>query len=182
MQGDPGDDSPVSPVLPETISDPAVTHANAALLPAPHSPIPLEDDEDHAFASARPVLKRSGASSPSLASSKRLKAEGSDVSGERAANPVRLRRWLHSAVVVTGWLACHCCAQSKECPICFEQWTNKGKHRICCLACGHMFGELCIVKWVQVRRCGDRRAAETALMRVYRQCDAFNAVCVGGHW
>ncbi|KAH7423071.1 hypothetical protein KP509_12G038200 [Ceratopteris richardii] len=36
-----------------------------------------------------------------------------------------------------------------NCPICMDPWTGEGMHRICCLACGHLFGRSCIRKWLQ---------------------------------
>ncbi|XP_045463560.1 E3 ubiquitin-protein ligase RFWD3-like [Harmonia axyridis] len=35
------------------------------------------------------------------------------------------------------------------CPICLDNWTNSGEHRICCLKCGHLFGHSCIIRWLQ---------------------------------
>ncbi|XP_044764495.1 E3 ubiquitin-protein ligase RFWD3-like [Coccinella septempunctata] len=35
------------------------------------------------------------------------------------------------------------------CPICLDNWTNSGEHRICCLKCGHLFGHSCILRWMQ---------------------------------
>jgi len=37
----------------------------------------------------------------------------------------------------------------QACPICMEQWTNSGEHRLCCLRCGHLFGHSCILRWLQ---------------------------------
>ncbi|EFA00575.2 E3 ubiquitin-protein ligase RFWD3 [Tribolium castaneum] len=34
------------------------------------------------------------------------------------------------------------------CPICLDEWTNTGPHRICALKCGHLFGEQCITRWL----------------------------------
>jgi E3 ubiquitin-protein ligase RFWD3 len=34
------------------------------------------------------------------------------------------------------------------CPICLEPWTSGGRHRICSLKCGHLFGKVCIEKWL----------------------------------
>ena len=34
------------------------------------------------------------------------------------------------------------------CPICFDQWTNSGQHRLVSLRCGHLFGQSCIEKWL----------------------------------
>ena len=36
------------------------------------------------------------------------------------------------------------------CPICLEPWTASGDHRIVCLACGHLFGESCVLTWLKV--------------------------------
>lgn len=35
------------------------------------------------------------------------------------------------------------------CPICFEQWTTLGDHRMASLKCGHIFGLLCIEQWLR---------------------------------
>jgi hypothetical protein len=35
-----------------------------------------------------------------------------------------------------------------SCPICLELWTSSGRHRICSLKCGHLFGKCCIEKWL----------------------------------
>lgn len=32
--------------------------------------------------------------------------------------------------------------QDDSCIICLEPWTNTGKHRICSLKCGHLFGKM----------------------------------------
>ncbi|EZA46696.1 hypothetical protein DMN91_012312 [Ooceraea biroi] len=37
----------------------------------------------------------------------------------------------------------------QACPICMEQWTSAGEHRLCCLRCGHLFGHSCILRWLQ---------------------------------
>ncbi|XP_044270176.1 E3 ubiquitin-protein ligase RFWD3-like [Tribolium madens] len=34
------------------------------------------------------------------------------------------------------------------CPICLDEWTNTGSHRICALKCGHLFGFQCISRWL----------------------------------
>ncbi len=43
--------------------------------------------------------------------------------------------------------------QNRECSVCMENWTSKGGHRIVSLACGHLYGESCIAKWVKVCVC-----------------------------
>ncbi|CAG2200859.1 E3 ubiquitin-protein ligase RFWD3 [Mytilus edulis] len=35
------------------------------------------------------------------------------------------------------------------CPICFEEWTSSGNHRLASLKCGHLFGQSCIDKWLK---------------------------------
>ncbi|PWA61623.1 RNA-directed DNA polymerase, eukaryota [Artemisia annua] len=36
------------------------------------------------------------------------------------------------------------------CPICYEPWTCDGRHRTCCLPCGHIYGLSCIKKWLEL--------------------------------
>ncbi|XP_015121689.1 E3 ubiquitin-protein ligase RFWD3 isoform X2 [Diachasma alloeum] len=49
--------------------------------------------------------------------------------------------------------------EGRSCPICMEPWTNSGDHRLCSLACGHLFGHKCVLRWLkqecsaQNRRC-----------------------------
>ncbi|KAJ3095757.1 RING finger and WD repeat domain-containing protein 3 [Phlyctochytrium planicorne] len=45
-----------------------------------------------------------------------------------------------------------------ECTICSEGWTNYGRHRLCSLKCGHLFGESCIVEWLEMSK---RKKAKT---------------------
>ncbi|CAM9216700.1 unnamed protein product, partial [Hapterophycus canaliculatus] len=40
----------------------------------------------------------------------------------------------------------------ERCSICLDPWTSKGKHRICTLLCGHLFGQSCIERWLKERR------------------------------
>lgn len=37
----------------------------------------------------------------------------------------------------------------KDCPICMSPWHSSGRHRICSLKCGHLFGKHCIERWVR---------------------------------
>lgn len=39
--------------------------------------------------------------------------------------------------------------QSQKCPICLGAWTTTGKHRLCSLRCGHIFGYSCIKQWLK---------------------------------
>lgn len=34
------------------------------------------------------------------------------------------------------------------CPICFDNWTTSGEHRLCSLKCGHLFGWNCLDRWL----------------------------------
>nr|XP_022328397.1 E3 ubiquitin-protein ligase RFWD3-like isoform X1 [Crassostrea virginica] len=36
-----------------------------------------------------------------------------------------------------------------SCPICFEEWSTSGSHRLASLKCGHLFGQSCIEKWLK---------------------------------
>ncbi|XP_013408860.1 E3 ubiquitin-protein ligase RFWD3 [Lingula anatina] len=38
---------------------------------------------------------------------------------------------------------------SECCPICLEEWTTSGDHRLASLKCGHLFGHSCIDKWLK---------------------------------
>ncbi|XP_033752324.1 E3 ubiquitin-protein ligase RFWD3-like isoform X2 [Pecten maximus] len=38
---------------------------------------------------------------------------------------------------------------ANTCPICFEEWTTSGSHRLASLRCGHLFGHSCIDKWLR---------------------------------
>ncbi|XP_065653749.1 E3 ubiquitin-protein ligase rfwd3.S-like [Hydra vulgaris] len=42
--------------------------------------------------------------------------------------------------------------EEQSCPVCFEEWTNSGKHRLCSLNCGHLFGRSCIERWIKEQR------------------------------
>ncbi|KAI8086030.1 uncharacterized protein BX664DRAFT_359595 [Halteromyces radiatus] len=39
-----------------------------------------------------------------------------------------------------------------ECTICSENWTETGPHRLVSLKCGHLYGEMCIVRWIDRSR------------------------------
>ncbi|CAF3809321.1 unnamed protein product [Adineta steineri] len=38
---------------------------------------------------------------------------------------------------------------AEVCPICLEEWTNSGLHRLVATECGHLFGKICIEKWLK---------------------------------
>ncbi|CAF1026518.1 unnamed protein product [Adineta steineri] len=63
------------------------------------------------------------------------------------------------------------------CPICFEQWTISGQHRVVSTYCGHLFGKICIEKWLRTTpncpQC-QSRAKRRDLRRIY--CRTIQAV------
>ena len=76
---------------------------------------------------------------------------------------------------------------AKLCPICLELWTNAGPHRLCCLACGHLFGHSCIVRWltetctVSTRRCPqcNEKASPRDIRVLYtRNLIAYDTSCI----
>ncbi|XP_073688189.1 E3 ubiquitin-protein ligase rfwd3.S [Garra rufa] len=38
--------------------------------------------------------------------------------------------------------------EGENCSICFEPWTSAGDHRLAALRCGHLFGFICISRWL----------------------------------
>lgn len=38
------------------------------------------------------------------------------------------------------------------CPICLDNWTNAGDHRICALKCGHLFCYKCVYRWLDTQQ------------------------------
>ncbi|KAG0225973.1 RING finger and WD repeat domain-containing protein 3 [Actinomortierella wolfii] len=48
--------------------------------------------------------------------------------------------------------------EESTCSICYESWTNSGPHRLVSIKCGHLFGESCIVKWIQQQLSRSNRA------------------------
>jgi E3 ubiquitin-protein ligase RFWD3 len=44
---------------------------------------------------------------------------------------------------------------AEGCPICLEQWTTSGSHRLCSLKCGHLFGKRCIERWLSIPKNGE---------------------------
>ncbi|GKD90072.1 zinc finger, RING/FYVE/PHD-type containing protein, partial [Tanacetum coccineum] len=77
----------------------------------------------------------------------------------RMVNEPMVTAWCHSdgttweEVVICNWPIL---GRSKNisvfndvCPICFKALTGSGKHQICCLPCGHIYGRSCIDQWLQ---------------------------------
>ncbi|XP_034255677.1 E3 ubiquitin-protein ligase RFWD3-like [Thrips palmi] len=46
------------------------------------------------------------------------------------------------------------------CSICLDAWTNSGDHRLVALRCGHLFGQHCILHWLQIHKANDRRCPQ----------------------
>lgn len=44
----------------------------------------------------------------------------------------------------------------KTCPICFAEWTSAGDHRIASLNCGHVFGQSCVLRWLNLADNGEK--------------------------
>ncbi|KAA8494779.1 E3 ubiquitin-protein ligase RFWD3 [Porphyridium purpureum] len=40
-------------------------------------------------------------------------------------------------------------ADGSTCSICLEPWDQEGNHRLVSLTCGHLFGLMCVVKWLK---------------------------------
>lgn len=49
------------------------------------------------------------------------------------------------------------------CPICLDNWTSTGDHRICSLKCGHLFGFKCVNRWLQTE---SNKSCPTCKMQV----------------
>jgi hypothetical protein len=37
--------------------------------------------------------------------------------------------------------------EAEVCPICLEEWTNSGQHRLVATECGHLFGRMLVTKF-----------------------------------
>ncbi|KAF7062730.1 hypothetical protein CFC21_069301, partial [Triticum aestivum] len=46
-------------------------------------------------------------------------------------------------------------AAGPTCSICMEPWTSTGEHHICCIACGHVYGWSCLIRWVKYQLCAN---------------------------
>ncbi|XP_062503680.1 E3 ubiquitin-protein ligase RFWD3-like isoform X2 [Corticium candelabrum] len=59
----------------------------------------------------------------------------------------------------------------KICTICFESWSNSGRHQLCSLKCGHLFGLSCIQRWLDGchNRCPqcNARAKKSHIRKLY---------------
>ncbi len=63
-------------------------------------------------------------------------------------------RWSSSSwhpCIFQGWCIFHF-HQAMECSICYEKCCTNGDHRLASLACGHLFGQSCIEKWVKSKK------------------------------
>ena len=62
--------------------------------------------------------------------------------------------------------------EGQLCPICFDSWTTSGKHRLCSLRCGHLFGAECVKRWLNTQypyRCPtcNTKAKKTDIRYIY---------------
>lgn len=60
----------------------------------------------------------------------------------------------------------------KTCPICLEDWSNVGFHRVTSLKCGHLFGLSCINNWLLIQKQNScptckEQASEEDLRQIY---------------
>lgn len=66
---------------------------------------------------------------------------------------------------------------AEVCPICLEEWTNSGQHRLVATECGHLFGRICIEKWLRTSpKCPQCQSTvkKRDLRRIY--CRALNVL------
>ncbi|CAM0871090.1 unnamed protein product [Alopecurus aequalis] len=66
------------------------------------------------------------------------------------------------------------------CPVCMETWTCDGAHRICCIPCGHVYGRLCLERWLH--RCGERSAKCPQCGEQFEQKHITNLYAPGNLW
>lgn len=52
------------------------------------------------------------------------------------------------------------------CPICLDNWTTSGKHRLCSLKCGHLFGLSCVNHWLN---CQSNKSCPTCKKHINRK-------------
>ena len=64
-----------------------------------------------------------------------------------SSSPKRKKAKLDSDKPVTSSQA----EPANSCPICLDSWSSTGTHRLVSLKCGHLFGQLCIEKWLSTR-------------------------------
>lgn len=55
--------------------------------------------------------------------------------------------------------------EGRLCPICLDNWTNTGEHRVCSLKCGHLFGLKCVNRWISSQT---RKSCPTCKKRVIK--------------
>ena len=64
-----------------------------------------------------------------------------------SSSPKRKKAKLDSDATVSSSQA----EPANSCPICLDSWSSTGTHRLVSLKCGHLFGQLCIEKWLSTR-------------------------------
>ncbi|KAH6597887.1 hypothetical protein BASA61_003014 [Batrachochytrium salamandrivorans] len=59
--------------------------------------------------------------------------------------------------------------QATECTICMEGCSNFGPHRIVAFKCGHLFGQSCILRWMEQTHKGKKPACPTCKKTISKQ-------------
>ncbi|KFQ45719.1 E3 ubiquitin-protein ligase RFWD3, partial [Nestor notabilis] len=106
-----------------------------------HSSTSTEEEEEEVLGAAAPLLP-SAQETPLTASLEGYSLEISNAFREGSEAPLK---GPEPSVPVAPLDE----EEGDTCAICFEQWTNSGDHRLSALRCGHLFGYICIKKWLK---------------------------------
>ena len=124
--------------------------------PARHEPRRLVPDEDVAAAraewaaaaparnNAHPVAVQAAPASPAPHACGGGSSPGAAAPGEAAVAPVAAGKQPRDDASDGE--------DHDQCIICHEEFDNSGHHRVVALACGHLFGQNCITKWLGERK------------------------------
>ncbi|NXN32099.1 RFWD3 ligase, partial [Nycticryphes semicollaris] len=117
-----------------------------------------EEEEEEALEAAAPLLPSAQETPPgvmlSLASSQ-VQAESSQASAEdeghenEEAEVQQKQRTPQNKLEPSAPVTLLDEEEGDTCTICFEPWTNAGEHRLSALRCGHLFGYMCIERWLK---------------------------------
>ncbi|XP_026059131.1 E3 ubiquitin-protein ligase RFWD3-like [Carassius auratus] len=124
---------------------------------APHTDPPALDPE-HSSIRTAPAPAPAPAAAANVTTSDESSATGSSVStaaeGTRASaqlqetEPVSESQGPVTAAASPAGKTEADDADGETCSICFEPWTTAGDHRLAALRCGHLFGFICISRWL----------------------------------
>jgi hypothetical protein len=102
-----------------------------------HEVIDLDTSHDEPSSSRRRRSSSSGSSHeiepsirPITSSNKRKKPGSDDIDEEKDEKEDLTRSILQN--------------DAEVCPICLEEWTNSGQHRLVATECGHLFGKMSV--------------------------------------